>query len=332
METIDDQAAEWVVLHTGRGLSGAEQRAFDAWYEADIRHKGAYLRAMAIDNALSRMTVQQNMRPAVAAAEPVQPTRRAAWPTLALLGGIAAAVVLTVSTVLAPDPVRATEFVTAKGEMRQFPLADKSVASLNSASDVQFTLLPAARQVVLKRGEAWFQVAKDKQKPFVVEAGDVRVRAVGTAFSVRRLPQGAEVLVTEGVVEVWNRTGRSKRVLLSRGEQAVVPEMGTDFKATRAPEDIERKLAWRTGKVIFSNQTLGEAVADFNRYSPRKIVIGDPAIGRATFIGQYAVDTPEVFAKDVSTYLGVPLMVTDDTITIGENKAAKAKEQMSRSK
>lgn len=326
MQTIDDQAAEWVVLRTGRGLTDAEQRAFDAWYEADIRHKGAYLRALAIDNALNRMTVQQNMRPAVAV-EPVPPARRRAWPMLALLGGIAAAVVLTVSTVLAPDPVRATEFVTAKGEMRQFPLADKSVASLNSASDVEFTLLPTARQVVLKRGEAWFQVAKDKQKPFVVEAGDVRVRAVGTAFSVRRLAQGAEVLVTEGVVEVWNRTGKSKRVLLSRGEQAVVPETGSDFRATRAPADIERKLAWRSGKVIFANQTLGEAVADFNRYSPRKIVIGDPAIGRVTFIGQYAVDTPEVFAKDVSTYLGVPLMVTDETITIGEDKAAKAREQ-----
>jgi transmembrane sensor len=326
MQTIDDQAAEWVILRTGRGLSDAEQRAFDAWYEADIRHKGAYLRAMAIDNALSRMTVQQNMRPAVGA-ESTLPARRSTWPVLALLGGIAAAVVLTVSTVLAPDPVRATEFVTAKGEMRQFPLADKSVATLNSASDVEFTLLPTARQVVLKRGEAWFQVAKDKQKPFVVEAGDVRVRAVGTAFSVRRLPQGAEVLVTEGVVEVWNRTGKNKRVLLSRGEQAVVPETGPDLKATRAPADIERKLAWRSGKVIFTNQTLGEAVADFNRYSPRKIVIGDPAIGRMTFIGQYAVDAPEVFAKDVSTYLGVPLMVTDETITIGEDKAAKAHEQ-----
>jgi transmembrane sensor len=144
---------------------------------------------------------------------------------------------------------------------------------------------------------------------------------------VRRLPQGAEVLVTEGVVEVWNRTGKNRRVLLSRGEQAVVSETGPDLKATRAPADIERKLAWRSGKVIFANQTLGEAVADFNRYSPRKIVIGDPAIGRMTFIGQYAVDAPEVFAKDVSTYLGVPLMVTDETITIGEDKTAKTHEQ-----
>jgi transmembrane sensor len=326
MQTIDDQAAEWVVLRTGRESSEAEQRAFEAWYEADFRHKGAYLRALAIDNALNRMTVQQNLRPS-AATESALPARRRNWPVLALLGGIAAAVAITLGTVFVPDAVNATELATARGEMRQFPLADTSVASLNSGSDVEVRMMPTARQVILKRGEAWFQVAKDKHKPFVVEAGEVRVRAVGTAFSVRRLPQGAEVLVTEGVVEVWNGAGKSRRVLLSKGEQAVVPEQGADFKGVRAPDEIERKLAWRKGKVIFNNQTLGEAVADFNRYSPRKILIGDPAIGRMPFIGQYPVDTPEVFAKDVSMYLGVPLSITADTITIGEDKAAKGKEQ-----
>jgi transmembrane sensor len=322
MSTIDDQAAEWMVRRLGRELTGPERQEFEAWYEADVRHKGAYLRAVAVDHALNRATVQQDLRPqADTVEEPKHPWRGTR--VYAALGGIAASLLAALALVLAPAGSPTGEFVTARGETRQFQLADKSIASLNSASEVHLTVTETARQVRLDRGEAWFQVAKDKRKPFIVEAGDVRVRAVGTAFSVRRHDRGAEVLVTEGVVEVWNVQAGGRRVLLAHGEQAFIPDGAEAIRTMRQPEEVDRKLAWRKGRIVFTNQTLGEAVADFNRYSPRKIVIVDPAITGMTFIGQYAVDAPEVFAKDVSTYLDVPLVITGDTIQIGERKANK---------
>lgn len=329
MSTIDDQAATWMVLQSGRALTEQERREFDAWYAADIRHQGAYLRSVAVNNALNRVTMQSNLQPRPrlqpGLAEPVAVGRR--WRAWAAYGGMAAGVALLAGVLLAPGGGSRVDLVTAKGEMRQFHLADTSTASLNSGSEVEFKLTDSTRQARLKQGEAWFQVAKDKRKPFIVEAGEVRVRAVGTAFSVRRYAQGADVLVTEGVVEVWSNkgSGAGRRILLSRGEQAFVPELASDIRTVRQPAEVERKLAWRKGKVVFTNQTLGEAVADFNRYSPRKIVIVDPDIMRMTFIGQYAVDAPEIFARDVSAYLDVPLVITADAIMIGQARPAPGK-------
>lgn len=320
MSTIDDQAATWMVLRSGPGLNDAERQQFEAWYAADIRHKGAYLRAEAVNRALDRVTMQRNLRPQPAAVAQPRSARR--WAAFAAYGGMAAGVALLAGVLLAPGGVTRVDLLTAKGETRQFQLADTSTASLNSGSEVEVKLTDTARQVRLKQGEAWFQVAKDKHKPFIVEAGEVRVRAVGTAFSVRRYLQGADVLVTEGVVEVWSNKGGGQRILLAKGEQAFVPELASDIKAMRQPAEVERKLAWRKGKVIFTNQTLGEAVADFNRYSPRKIIIVDPDITRMTFIGQYALDAPEIFARDVSAYLDVPLVITADAIMIGRARPA----------
>lgn len=332
MPTIDDQAASWMVRCTGRGLSAREQQQLDHWLAADIRHQGAYLRALAINNALSHATVQENLRPRPEnllalthqQQQQQQPQQQRqpqlgrahlALRHLPRYGALAASLALVCG--LLWHAVGNQDLMTAKGETRQFPLADTSLASLNSGSKIAVELSDSARRINLKQGEAWFQVAKDKRKPFIVSAGAVRVKAVGTAFAVRRYPQGAEILVTEGVVEVWSNKGGPKRLLLSQGERAFVPELASEMHASRQPGEIARRLAWRTGKLVFINQTLAEAVADFNRYSPRKLIIADPALYGITFIGQYAVDAPEVFAKDVCTYLNVPLQITADTILIG---------------
>nr|WP_315249731.1 FecR domain-containing protein [uncultured Duganella sp.] len=323
MPTIDDQAASWMVRCTGRGLNAREQQQFDTWLAADIRHQGAYLRAMAIHNALSHATVQENLRPRPENAltlspAPQPPSARNGLQRLPRHGALAAGLALVCG--LLWHTIGNHDLVTAKGETRQFPLADTSLASLNSGSKIAVELTDSARRINLKQGEAWFQVAKDKRKPFIVSAGAVRVKAVGTAFAVRRYPQGADILVTEGVVEVWSNKGGPRRLLLSQGERAFVPELASEMHASRQPGEIARRLAWRTGKLIFINQTLAEAVADFNRYSPRKLIIADPSLYGITFIGQYAVDAPEVFAKDVCTYLNVPLQITADTILIGATR------------
>src|SRR3546814_12357098 len=93
-------------------------------------------------------------------------------------------------------------------------------------------MVAKSRNVVLREGEAWFQVARDKSRPFVVEAGKVRVQAVGTAFSVRRDENGASVFVTEGVVEIWVDGDRAQRRRLSAGMQAYVSERPRNGRAT----------------------------------------------------------------------------------------------------
>jgi len=333
MSTIYEQALDWVVLGQGRDLTAQEAAAFDAWYAADARHRGAWLRATAIHTMLDDATVQASLRPRPERLEQEwagsswrPAARRRTWITY---GAIAASLAVMAGTWFGPldtalfaaDPA----LQTAQGETRRLPLADHSVVNLNSASRVRVKYTDTKRQVQLQQGEAWFEVARDKAKPFVVEAGDVRVRAVGTAFSVRRYGNGAEVLVTEGKVEVWNADGVRRKKLLLAGQQAFVPDQPAEITVLREPQEIQRKLAWREGKLIFKNQMLGDAVADFNRYSRKKIVIVDPELSRMTLVGHYRIDQPERFARDVSAFLDVPMAITKDKILIGDaSKSAGA--------
>jgi len=329
MSTIDQEAVRWLVRNSGNAMGSAEREAFDAWFAADIRHKGAYARAAAIQNALSRATVQESLRPRreqleiewAGASWNQASSRRAFLRFGAMAAGVAVIATASVFSMLPDD----AQVVTAKGEFRKVQLADHSVATVNSGSGIEVSLTRSARDITLRRGEAWFDVARDKSKPFTVAAGDVRARAVGTAFGVRRFANGAEVMVTEGSVEVWSSDGAARKYLLAAGDSAFVPSGGAKITVKRQPEEIERKLAWREGKVIFVNQTLDEAVADFNRYSLRKIVVMDPRLGSKTLVGQYPIDAPEVFAKDVSLFLEVPLVITADRIMIGEDRRAGAR-------
>ncbi len=314
MSEIDHEAFAWVVRQRARGLDDADAARFGAWFDADPRHRGAYARALAIHNAIH-----------LASGEPAFPARpaetgpgeaRVARRNL-VLGGMAAGLALAAGrfgyAALSDDAV----LTTAKGEFRRVPLRDKSIANINSGSRIEVAFTEKQRTINLRQGEAWFEVAKDKSKPFIVEAGDARIRAVGTAFSVRRQADGSEVLVTEGTVEVWRQDGSARRRRVTAGERAFLAHDAGAIPVTRQPEEVSRKLAWREGKLVLASQTLSEAVADFNRYSPQTIVIVDPALRDKRLVGQYQLDAPELFARDVSTVLDVPVTITAERILIG---------------
>ncbi len=320
MPTIEEEAFEWVARKHARGLNDAETRRLHAWLEAHTRHHGAYARAMAIYNAINLANT------ASPAGLPLQSRR-----SLITYGALAACLAATVGTVGMIGLIglsgrqQSRVLATAKGEFRKVPLQDTSVASINSASRIEVDFTGRQRKVNLRRGEAWFEVAKDPSKPFIVASGQARIRAVGTAFAVRRYANGTEVLVTEGTVEVWSQDGAGRRRQLTAGERAFVSLGSTHglrksanaIAVSRQPGEVHRKLAWREGKLILKNQTLSEAVADFNRYSAKTIVIIDATLGGKRLFGQYQLDAPELFATDVSTVLGVPLRITADTIFIG---------------
>jgi transmembrane sensor len=232
-------------------------------------------------------------------------------------GALAAGMAAIAVTTLAPDLFGRATYATARGEFRKVQLADRSTVSINSGSEVEVQLTDAQRRVALTHGEAWFEVAKDKARPFIVEAGDARVRAVGTAFSVRRHAHGAEVLVTEGVVEIWANGGMAPHRRLAAGELALVPADGGALRISSNPGEVARRLAWREGKLVFENQPLGDAVAEFNRYNARQIVVADPALRRKPLVGHYRIDQPEEFANDVHALLNVPVAIRADGIHIG---------------
>jgi transmembrane sensor len=204
---------------------------------------------------------------------------------------------------------------TRVGEIRQVPLSDGSLIAINTQSAVEVAMHPDVREVTLTRGEAWFKVAHDKNRPFIVSAGRIRIRAVGTAFSVHRHDDGAEVLVTEGVVETWTVGEEERRVRVEAGSKAYVAEYEPP-KPVEASADIARSLAWREGQIALEGETLDEAVAQFNRYNTRKLVISDPGLAEEKLVGQFRATEPLTFAGAVSTTLGATVVEEGDTIRL----------------
>ncbi|PAL24287.1 FecR domain-containing protein [Sphingopyxis sp. GW247-27LB] len=301
---IEDAAARWAARLDAGQLRADDERELTIWLANDDRRKGALLQAQA---ALSMLDLDEAVNKPTA--QSINITRR--W----MLGGAAAAV--AASAGFAPH-APGTIYRTQIGEIRRVPLSDGSTAAINTDSIVAIDLHEKERLVRLDRGEAWFQVAKDRTRPFLVEAGRVRVLAVGTAFSVRRSQDGVDVLVTEGVVEAWATGVEQHRVRIAAGSNAFIGDDAAIRQSLPEGSSIDRALAWRSGKIDLEGQPLSEAVAEFNRYNRRKLEVVDPTLAKEQFDGVFRTDDPAGFAAVVQTALGVPIDLSDaDRIEIG---------------
>jgi transmembrane sensor len=291
----DDQASIWAIKIDAGELEPNSAAELDAWLAGNRRRQGALLRAQAALSFLDRGPALRTVLPPLQAR--LLTRRRMLFAAAGLAALTAGAGVLRV--LMSP----ARRYSTELGELRRVPLADGSVASINTQSVLDVAMEPTVRQVNLARGEAWFQVAKDTSRPFVVAAGRARIRAVGTAFSVRRREQGTDVLVTEGTVETWVVGAEDQKSRLSAGARAFMADYGPPTLA-QGTEDIKRALAWRDGQIALQGETLANAAAEFNRYNSRKIVIVDAELARQRLVGQFRTSEPEAFVRAVKTVLG----------------------------
>ena len=241
----------WAARLDARVLTAAETADLDAWLAGDSRRLGAWAMARA---ALARVELAQPTQGDAPHEDASVATRPSALDRRTLLRGaglaLAASAVGAVGLGLLGQ---GQHYATGKGEMLRIALDDGSIVNLNTASgiDVQFTA--EQRTIYLRGGEALFDVAKDAARPFVVVAGDARVRAVGTAFTVRHeARRPIDVIVSEGVVEVSE--ARAAPVRVAQGMRAMVdPRAATPIEtAAIAPETIEQELYWRRARSPFA--------------------------------------------------------------------------------
>ena len=304
----EDEAARWALRLDAGEIDDAEQRRLDAWLAGGAHHRGMLVRARAVLAYVDRAGALA----AGAPGEP-QPLHRRGILRGALAFGVASAAgVIGVSV----WSLRGQRIDTELGEVRRVPLADGSMASVNTLSQMEVTIAPERRRVRLDRGEAWFQVAHDARRPFVVEAGNVRVRAVGTAFSVRRRPEGADVLVTEGAVEVWTVSRERERRRVAAGFKSFVADAAARIEVVSASLQLERTLAWRNGELALDGESLGFAAAELNRYNTRKLVIDDEALAREPLVGYFRTSEPENFSRAAAHMLGARVVDEGETIRL----------------
>ncbi|MGJ4728097.1 FecR family protein [Luteimonas sp. SDU101] len=218
-----------------------------------------------------------------------------------------------------PDP----SYATAVGEQRTVRLEDGTRVSLNSGSRVSVAYGDAERRVRLARGEVLFDVARDAERPFVVDVEGHRVTALGTSFVVRRDDERVAVTLIEGRVAVVPASAAAR----GTGSRAGVPASSPGILApgqrmtlaARAPARIDSPrldavTAWRRGEVILDDTPLTEAVAEMNRYDRTAIVIDRPEARTLTVSGLYHTGDSAGFAESVAQMYGLRVVERDGRI------------------
>lgn len=309
---IDSVAADWAARLDRGVLSETDDRTLDAWLAQDPRHAGAFARARAVSLYSERAKAlgetydpEQFVAPAPAPRAAPQTRRQFLWRGGGIAAGLSAAMVGT-----ALWTSRGEAYETQRGQMTVVPLADGSIISLNTASRIRVLYTPHSRTVRLEAGEAFFDVAPDRERPFVVEAGPARLSAARSRFAVRHLNDAPiEVLVSSGAVEVRGGPLQQTPIRLGANMRALAAVANGQLERTSAtsvaPVEIERTMAWREGRIAFEGHTLREAAAEFLRYSDTRIVIDDPAIADEPITGLFQVNDPVGFARAVADSFGL---------------------------
>jgi transmembrane sensor len=319
--TVTEVAAYWWVRRDAGAMAADEQQAFEAWCAASPTHREAYARAQRMWSHFEQQADPSELRALRTAALGVAPEPKR-WPRMAamiLLCAMTAALAITLRSPRHPQsgvltdssvPVSTEKYSTARNERSTITLSDGSVVTLNLDTSLDIAFTPAERLVRITHGQAFFEVAKNPIRPFVVAAADRRVTALGTQFDVRLDPDRVEVILLEGKVAVDHAAPsmlerlniRQARIELKPGEKLIAalgePVAVIDTNAQSA-------TSWRQGWVAFENATVADAVAELNRYSERPLIVPDESVRNLRLSGVFRVGQPDRFAAIIQELLPV---------------------------
>ncbi|MBL9186610.1 MAG: FecR domain-containing protein [Opitutaceae bacterium] len=330
-DAIESQAAAWLVRRDG-GMTATEAAEFARWCASDPRHTAAVQGIESTWAAFDRPStmgrtglLRDELRALDARARRRWRARGAAAMVsvacgLALYLGIQRS--NTHDTVAVIPTVATAAHVS--GPERQM-LSDGSVVEFKPGATITVAFSEERRVVILRNGEAHFSVTPNPQRPFIVEAGSVKIRAVGTAFAVQLGGTEVEVLVTEGKVTVASpsvemagtATSRTDSVpiaspdifpLVSAGQRTSVPLLPTTTIApvlTISPAELAERLSWRVPRLEFSETTVSDAIALFGHHSPVRLRAADGEVAAMRVTGVFRSDNIDGFVRALETSLGL---------------------------
>ena len=215
---------------------------------------------------------------------------------------------------------KAETFATAFGERRSFTLSDGSQLQLNTDSLVKVSYGARLRRVALEKGQARFQVVANPSRPFVVRVGERQIIVLGTAFDVRWTDERLAIVLVEGRVAIlpagdsYTAATNPETMVLEPGERL---EFASPTFAVKSTVRLDREEAWVKGRVIFDATRLGAAVAEINRYAPRRLKLVNPALADLLISGTFSVDDPNAFARAVAQMFSLQVIEAPDSVLIG---------------
>jgi len=309
-EVIDREAAAWLTRLDRGDLSDAEQKSLKAWLAQDPSHLEA-LNDMAcmwrdMDFLLNELPNEQSEPARISELFTIKPRVMA----------VAASLFFAVCMTLWANNFFSVErmvFTTDIGRQLTQDFSDGSSAQLNTNTVIEIEFTRNTRIVRLMRGEALFDVAHDPSRPFVVYAGDQAVKAIGTAFVVKIESEQIQVTVTEGQVQLSKRQDAThtndlktseESILISRGEWVNLDGKTSDPKpAVLEESEIDKKLSWSSGKLVFDNERLEDVIKEIARYVPNRIIIEDENLRNVRVSGRFSLGNTEALLEAIEVSL-----------------------------
>jgi transmembrane sensor len=335
---IEASAAAWFAKRESEGWAAEQQSELDAWLDQSTAHRIAFLRvseawkrfgeldAMAADRThgaipargawVLGINVPNGAVPGVprGLAAPRALLHRISSRAAAMVLIVLAAVGLTFLYVAN----RATSYQTEVGQTRSVALEDGSHVTLDTGSRIEVALREGERRIDLINGDAYFEVAKDPKRPFVVSMNRARVVAVGTQFYITRGDNAVIILVTEGTIRLERDAQSPQQV--SAGSEARLDATG--LRISRPTDmEVQEMLEWRNGYLLFRDTALVEAVAKFNRYVSKKMFIEDPALDGIHIGGHFRLNDVQGFLWLLKS--GFPVNVDERSERIVLTKRAR---------
>lgn len=301
------QAVDWMLRLQEDPEDAALQARFQHWLAEDPARAVVYDRARRAMGDASHLLTSDLDFAQNAAHKPLMRRRNVAALLLLFLGG-------SIAFTLADGPMRLrADIITGTGEPRTVTLADGSTVEMNAESAIAIHLTPGERRIKLLRGEAFFQVAADATRPFVVEANKGTTTALGTAFDINLTEQDTKVVVTEHAVMVASEDGgRAHR--LFEGQQISYDPDGR----LNAPEmaDIDAATAWRQGRIIFEDRPLSSVVEQIDRYVPGRIIIPQSDLADRRISGSLDLKQPDAALDAFANAIGIRITRLSPYLTI----------------
>ena len=316
------QASEWLVLLDSGDATADDRKRFEEWLRESPVHRAEFAELKETWGRLTTMGERVRAGDYVEAdpdgllerlegigREKRRP-RTAAW---AVAAAVVVAAVLGALLIL-PDPAEPpVPYTTGVGEHQTVSLPDGSTVDLNTSTELLVEYTDRQRQIAMLQGEAFFDVAGNESRPFVVVAGHGAIRAVGTGFAVRLKSQDlVSVTVTEGIVEVTHAEisppGASQAAepppTLRAGQRAEYDRQDTRIEAV-AEGEVERAQAWRRGLLIFENSSLAEVIDEVHRYTETRLILADPELGELRLGGTFRAGRVEALLEVLEKGLGI---------------------------
>jgi transmembrane sensor len=328
-DDIETQAASWLTVLGRADLNESDKADFERWLNSSDRHRAAFNELAALWDDMSVLKELDDIAESAIAVSDSRPRFWQSHPFISIAASIIICVVImgVFSFPYLSNPEQQDVFITEMGQQRTVELSDGSTLQLNTDSHVEINFSRDQRNIRLISGEVYFDVAKNKRRPFNVYAGGGIVRAVGTAFAVRLLANDdVEVVVEEGRVALntfENEEISSSETESPPAQQQLLAELTAGQSAVFAKkvetldqlpaEDMDRVLAWRQGMLSYNGDPLLEVVEDVSRYIDVTIEIPDPALQALPIAGYFKAGEVEALFDSLEFGFGLQVEHLSET-------------------